>query len=181
MEVLQSQHPDTRIPNLGDPDGIAIKHYIEVLMVLPTDCTSNNLEVLALRMSGSASPSSFDAVMMRNCLLWYGRALSELRQEMVSWVEWLSNESPPWAAYSTLMCRRLVAQDKQPGVRPVAIGEIWHQCIAKGNLTGLGLRLEDLVGASSFVPDLKPASKEHCMRCASAQRPTGQCYSVPER
>ncbi len=75
-------------------------------------------------MSGSAGPSSFDAVMLKNCLLRYGRALSKLRQEMADWVEWLSNESPPWTAYRALMCRRLVALDKQPGVRPMAIGEI---------------------------------------------------------
>ncbi len=61
---------------------------------LPTDCTSKDPEALALRMSGSAGPSSFDAVMMRNCLLGYGRASSKLRQEMADWVEWLSNESP---------------------------------------------------------------------------------------
>ncbi len=112
MEVLQSQHPDTRIPNLGDPDYIAFEHYNKVPRVLPMDCTSKDLEALALRMSGSAGPSSFDAVMLRNCLLWYGRASSKLRQEMDDWVEWLSNEPPPWAAYRALMCRRLVALDK---------------------------------------------------------------------
>jgi hypothetical protein len=126
MEVLQSQHPDTRIPNLGDPDCIAFEQYNEEPTALPMDCTSKALEALALRMSRSAGPSSFDAVMMRNCLLWYGRASSKLRQEMADWVERLSNESPPWVVYRALMCRRLVALDKQPGVRPVAIGEIWH-------------------------------------------------------
>ncbi len=40
MEVLQSQHPDTRIPNLGDPDCIAFEHYNEVPTAMPTDCTS---------------------------------------------------------------------------------------------------------------------------------------------
>ncbi len=114
MEVLQSQHPDTRIPNLRDPDCIAFEQYNEVPAALPTDCTSEDLEALTLRMSGSADPSSFNAVMMRKCLLRYGRALSELRQEMADWVEWLSNESPPWAAHHALMCRRLVVLDKQP-------------------------------------------------------------------
>jgi hypothetical protein len=138
IEVLQSQHPDTRIPNLGDPDCIVLEHYNEVPMALPIDCTSKDLEALALRMSRSAGLSSFNAVMLRNCLLWYGRASSKMRQEMAHWVEWLSNESPPWVAYHALMCRRLVALDKQPGIHPMAIGEIWHQCIAKGNLAGLG-------------------------------------------
>ncbi len=107
-------------------------------MEILTDCTSEDLETLALRMSGSASLSSFDAIMLRNCLLQYGRALGDLRQELAAWVEWLSNESPPWAAYRALMSQRLVALDKQPGVWPVAIGKIWQWCIAKGNLVGSG-------------------------------------------
>jgi hypothetical protein len=109
-----------------DSDCIAFEQYDKVPTALPTDCTFKDLEALALRMSGSTGPSSFDDVMLRDCLLWYGMASSKLRQEMADWVEWLSNESPPWAAYRPLICRRLVALDKQPGVRPVAIGEIWH-------------------------------------------------------
>ncbi len=86
IEVLQLQHPDARIPNLGVPDCIAFKHYNEVPMGLPMDCTSKDLEALALRMSGSAGPSSFDALMLRNYLLWCSRASSKLRQEMADWV-----------------------------------------------------------------------------------------------
>jgi hypothetical protein len=106
-------------------------------------------------MSGSAGPSSFNAVMMRNCLLRYGRASSKLRQEMADWVEWLSNESPPWAAYRALMCRRLVALNKQPRVRPVAIGEIWHRCIAKGNLVGLGAQAKGACGSVQLCAGLE--------------------------
>ncbi len=105
MEVLSSQHPDTRIPDLKDPHCIAFEHYDEVSVEIPTDCTPKDLKMLALRMGGSAGPSSFDAVMLRNCLLWYGRASGKLRQELAAWVEWLSNESPPWAAYCALMSR----------------------------------------------------------------------------
>jgi hypothetical protein len=87
MEVLLLQHPDTRIPDFEDPHCIAFEHYNEVPAAMPTDCTPKDLETLALRMSGSAGTSSFDAVMLRNCLLWYGRASSKLRQEMADWVE----------------------------------------------------------------------------------------------
>jgi hypothetical protein len=106
MEVLRSQHPDTRIPDLEDPHCIAFEQYDEVPVEIPTYCTTEDLKTLALRMSGSAGPSSFNAVMLRNCLLRYGRASGELRQELAAWMEWLSNESPPWAAYCALMRRR---------------------------------------------------------------------------
>ena len=118
-EVLESQHPDTRIPNLEDPNCIAFQQYDEVPVEITKDCTSDDLETLALWMSGSAGPSSFDAVMLRNCLLRYGIASSELRKEMAAWVDWMSNSSPPWPAYRALMGKRLIALDKEPGVRPV--------------------------------------------------------------
>ncbi len=67
IEVFQSQHPDTRIPNIGELDCIVFKKYDEVPTALPTDCPSKDLEALALRMSRSAGPSSFNTVMVRNC------------------------------------------------------------------------------------------------------------------
>ncbi len=69
MEVLRSQHPNTRILNVN-PHCIAFKHYIEVLVEIPTNCTSEDLKKLTLQMNGGAGPSSIDAVMLRNCLLW---------------------------------------------------------------------------------------------------------------
>ena len=50
---------------------------------------------------------------------------------MAAWVEWLGNTHPPWAAYRALMACRLVALDKQPGVRPVGIGEVHRRLLAK--------------------------------------------------
>jgi hypothetical protein len=155
MEVLRSQHPDTRIPDLEDPHCIAFEHYNEVLVEIPMDCTSEDLKTLALRMGGSAGPSSFHAVMLRNCLLRYGRASGKLRQELANWGEWLSNESPPWAAYRALVSQRLVALDKQPGVRPVAIGEIWQQCIAKGNLVVSGAEAKGTCGSVQLCAGLE--------------------------
>jgi hypothetical protein len=159
MEVLRLQHPDTRISDLEDPHCIAFKHYDEVPVEIPTDCTSEDLETLALRMGGSAGPSSFDAVMLRNCLLRYGRASGKLRQELANWVEWLSNESPPWAAYRALMSQRLVTLDKQPGVRPVAIGKIWQGCIAKGNLVGSRAEAKGTCGSVQLCAGLEAGIK----------------------
>ncbi len=159
MEVLCSQHPDTRIPDLEDLHCIAFEHYNEVPVEIPTDCTSKDLETLALRMGGSADLSSLNTVMLRNCLLWYGRALGKLRQELANWVEWLSNESPPWAAYRVLMSQRLVALDKQPGVRHVAISEIWQWCIAKGNLVGSGAEAKGTCGSIQLCAGLEASIK----------------------
>ena len=36
-----------------------------------------------------------------------------------TFVDWLANGSPPWAAYREFMSGRLIVIDKQPGVRLV--------------------------------------------------------------
>ena len=39
--------------------------------------------------------------------------------------------NPPSAAYRALMAGRLIAHEKNPGVRPIAIGEVLRRLIAK--------------------------------------------------
>jgi hypothetical protein len=53
------------------------------------------------------------------------------------------------------MCRSLVALDKQPGVRPIAIEKIWHQCIAKGNLAGSRAQANGACGSIQLCTGLE--------------------------
>ena len=46
-------------------------------------------------------------------------------------MEFLVNGQPPWDAYRALMSDRMIALDKQPGVRPVGVGETWRHLMAK--------------------------------------------------
>ena len=46
---------------------------------------------------------------------------------METFVDWLSNESLPWAAYRAFISGRLIVLNKQPGARPVVIGEMWRR------------------------------------------------------
>ena len=57
--------------------------------------------------------------------------MEELRVVVVRLADWMSNSSPSWAAYCSLMICRLVALDKIPGVRPVGIGETLHRSLSK--------------------------------------------------
>ena len=43
---------------------------------------------------------------------------------------WLANGSPPWAAYRAFMSGHLIGLDKQPGVWPVDVGEMWWRLFA---------------------------------------------------
>jgi len=57
---------------------------------------------------------------------------------MAEWAMWLANDSPPWPAYCALMACRLITLNKQPGVQPVGIGEIYCQLLAKCLLAATG-------------------------------------------
>ena len=49
---------------------------------------------------------------------------------MRCFLDWLANGIPPWADYRAFMLARLIALDKQPGVRLVGIGEMWRRLFA---------------------------------------------------
>ena len=57
---------------------------------------------------------------------------------METFVDWISNKSPSWAAYHEFISCRLIALDKQPGVRLVRVGENWRRLFANIvlNITG---------------------------------------------
>ena len=50
---------------------------------------------------------------------------------METFVDWLANGILSWAAYHEFMSGRLTALDKQPGMRPVGVGENWRRLFAK--------------------------------------------------
>ena len=64
-------------------------------------------------------------------LLRFRAASGELRLIVYNFTEWLDNGWPPWAAYWSLMRGRLIALDKQLGIRPVGMGETWRRMMEK--------------------------------------------------
>ena len=131
LDVLQSKHPDRRVPNLDHEDNLAFEDYDRVPEPVPVQCDPFEIEKIARKLNGAAGVDSVDAAHAKVYLTGYGRASAELREVMVDWAEWLANEMPDWAAYRGLTTRRLLALDKEPGTRPVGIGSIWLRYIAK--------------------------------------------------
>ena len=68
---------------------------------------------------------------LHNLLLRFGRASEELRVVVARLADWMATPPPPWATYHELVACRLVALDKQPGVRPVDIGETLRRALDK--------------------------------------------------
>jgi hypothetical protein len=79
----------------------------------------------AAHLSGGAGPCGVDDTTLKLWLLRHEVSSERLREEMNHWVVWLSNGSPPFAAYHAINLARMLASDKKPGVCPLACGEIW--------------------------------------------------------
>ena len=53
---------------------------------------------------------------------------------MALWTKWLSNKSPPYAAYQGLNACRQLATDKHTGLRPLECREVWMRLMAGCNV-----------------------------------------------
>jgi hypothetical protein len=147
VDVLRSMHSPLHEPS--DVGSATFEKYSEIPDPPYIDVTQDMIQKVATRLSGAAGPSGIDAVDLQNWLLRYGKESKALCEELAVWGSWLANESPPWAAYRAMMACQLVALDKQPGVRPVGIGEIFRRLLAKAVLLSVGS--EATLRQSKFV------------------------------
>ena len=133
LDALKTKHPDQRsnIINLADADRPTFEPYPDLPSYIPVDITSDTVADVATHLSGGAGPSGVDGCHLKTWLTRYGNASSVLRDEMASFGRWLANDIPSWDATRALMANRLVALDKNPGVRPIGIGETYRRLLAK--------------------------------------------------
>ena len=118
MEVVRTKHPEDRPPAMASLDSYPDR----LAEIVPVDITNDMVMEVAGRLSRGAGPGGTDSVNLQHWLLHFGVASVELRLIVANFTEWLINGRPPWAAYQAMMSVRLIALDKQPGVRPVGVG-----------------------------------------------------------
>jgi hypothetical protein len=123
IEVLWEKHPAARVPSEEDFD--VHPGAPDCLDLMPVYCFKECIAKAATRLSSGAGPCDVESIMLKSWLLRYGVQSESLREVMAAWVHWLSNGSPPYAAYRAVNTVRTVALDKTPGVQPLGIGEVW--------------------------------------------------------
>jgi hypothetical protein len=123
LDILGEKHPGARIP-----EELAFDDYVnstELLKAMPIACFEEQISLHAVHLSGGAGPCGVDGTTLKEWLLCHEVSSKCLKEEMAHWVVWLSNDSPPFAAYRAVNLLRMLAGDKKPGVRPLACREIW--------------------------------------------------------
>ena len=68
----------------------------------------------------------------------------------------------PWADYRALMSGRLIALGKQPGTRPVGVGETWQRLMAKCLLLVAGPEAKATCGTTQLAEGVE-AGKERAI------------------
>ncbi len=123
IEVLWEKHPAAHVPSEEDFD--VHPGAPDCLDLMPVYCFEECVAKAAARLSGGAGPCGVELIMLKSWLLRYGVQSKRLWEVMATWVDWLSNGSPPYAAYRAVNTVCTVALNKTPGVRPLGIKEVW--------------------------------------------------------
>ena len=183
LDVLKEKHPELRDPETtGGPHGpFEPAGEQGWRQPIPVNISCEVVEAVASKLSGAAGPDGVDSVDLRHWLLRFGKESEALRLEMAQWTEWIANAHPPWAAYRAMMAGRLVALDKQPGVRPVGIGSIFRRLMAKCVIKAIGRQATTVCGSLNLCAGL-PAGIEgavHAVREHSNPPPTGEEAPLP--
>eukprot|EP00919_Chromeraceae_sp_WS-2016_P022452 GHVR01053306.1.p1 GENE.GHVR01053306.1~~GHVR01053306.1.p1 ORF type:complete len:216 (-),score=18.58 GHVR01053306.1:516-1163(-) len=125
-EQLRQKHPQGRLPHsstIHQPDTLPALH--------PIDITGSHIAAVARRIQGGHGPGGTDANHWQDALLRHGGHSTRLRDAVASLARRLANGNVPWDDIQAQFANRLIAIDKCPGVRPIAIGESLRRLIAK--------------------------------------------------
>ena len=149
QDILESKHPDPQ------PTSPATLHEYDNLPPLPPVCISDEVVLqVARRIRGSCGLDGTHAHELRSWLTQYHQASDRLRAALASLTQHMSNSLVPWPAIRALLSCRLIALDKQPGVRPIGIGHIWRRTIAKCFLAVTGPSATEVCGVDQLCAGL---------------------------
>lgn len=134
-EVLLEKHPQQRMPSteilLHDIDSNQSQHD----PVMFDRITGDLIKEAATKIQGSAGPSGVDAHQWRRFCLSYKSASVDLCNALGAVARRLCTTPVNPEGLSAFVACRLVPLDKNPGVRPIGIGEVPRRIIAKTVLT----------------------------------------------
>ena len=162
MEVLSSKHPKARTTTTASLD----LYPYRPPKLTSVDITDDTVTAVAGRLSGGAGTGGTDSVSLQHWLLRFGAASGELRLIVGDFMEWMGNGRPPWAACKALTSGRMIALDKQPGIRPVGMGENWRRPMTKCLLRVTGPEAKDACGTMQLAGGVEAGIEDsiHAMR-----------------
>ena len=117
---------DGKCPSKTITSCTTLETYEKTPIFIPINITEESVEYVARKRLGSSGLGGTGSEALQGWLLKFGDDSTRLRTIFGNLVDWLANGSSLWATYCAFMTSRLIALDKQPGVRPVDVGETWR-------------------------------------------------------
>ena len=114
-----------------NPFCAALETYDKTPIFIPLNIKEDAAESVAQKRSGSSGPGGVDSEALHGWISKFGGNRKILRTCVENFVNWIANNSPPWAAYCAFMSGRLSLLEKQPGVFLVRVGVNWRLLFAK--------------------------------------------------
>ena len=117
--------------------------------------TERIIEKIARRTFGSNGPSGSDANHWFDALIRFGTSSCVLREAVSLLGNMLCNTVVPWRKIKALFSNRLIALDKNPGVRPIGVGETLRRILGKAVADITGDDLIDVFGTQQLAGGLE--------------------------
>jgi len=128
MDVLLEKHPKAQP---AEPDVLLEGDFIPPDPILYERITAALIRRISHRMSGSAGPSGLDAAAWVRMLTSYKASSDALCSALAAAARCLCTESVEGDHLKAFLAARLIPLDKKPGVRPIAVGEVFRRLIGK--------------------------------------------------
>ena len=150
LDVLKEKHPDP-----AQSSAEAFLSCSELPPLIDVDITDSHVEKATLQIQGSAGPGGSTASHWQHFLLCYEAHSAKLHDAVAELSRYLANSIVEWSDIRALMSSCLVALNKCPGVRPIAIGEIPRRILCKVIARATRDDITDLSGVDQLCSGLK--------------------------
>ena len=144
-QLLEEKHPAPAPLYTGTFD-LANLPAIEKIFI-----TERIIDKVARRTFGSNGPSGSDANHWFDALIRFGTSSCTLREAVSLLGNMLCNTVVPWRKIKALFSNRLIALDKNPGVRPIGVGETLRRILGKAVADITGDDLIDVFGTQQLA------------------------------
>ena len=162
-DVLQEKHPAQRTVDPSaflDCEVLPPLEQVDITAVhIERQWQDVYLEVQVLVVQARSNGKIF-------CFIMEQQVPPRLREAIAASTRWHANEVVPWNDMRAFLARRGIALNKQPGVRPIGIGECRQRIEAKAMALATGLDVLDVCGSDQLCAGVKAGieAAAHAMR-----------------
>ena len=144
-QILIKKHPRGQVPPQDAllPTGKAERAHPIVSESLDANC----IRQAALKVEGSAGPSGLDADAWRRLCVSFKSASDDLCHALAAFAKRLCVEEIRESHLTAYIACRLVPLAKNPGVRPIGIGEVLRRIVGKAVLSVIGRDIQKAAGS----------------------------------